>query len=507
MTTGNHHTSTGILYHLPLLLVVLFVLFYTNVFRYGLAFQQFSHYRKTALSSKCCNQLDVMYQLRKPPMNRRCDVRLPTILYTTSEVYVSSANIDNSDINFQQTMQRSVTLDKYDSSQKLALTIGSSLLQLVLQSPIWTYVLVPMARKKIIDTAQANGIPWNHCKNWLLSQSGPWNNTTESHQMKLQQQLDSIPTWYRNAAYHAYETGHLSWDAAVELELASAAIGARNIPNAGSNGEIMFRSAFIQALREAGSLRAPLTLHHDGPFSRIVDIGCGTGTSTRLLGKMFSQSDNVQITGIDLSPYFIQTGVRLHELSLSQSINKDADISSSWVCSIQPDRRIEYVQGDGTNLRSHFNDGTVDIVNIQFVFHELPVQVACAMIKEAHRMLKSDGGQLWISEMDFESPAYKTQRNNPFLFSLVRATEPFLDEYATGQSLIWTCLYQTFDIVTVTAATGRHYAVVATKFSSISTKSKWNDLRFTENGTYRVDDTHLQVWENKSKETIRNQRY
>jgi hypothetical protein len=104
--------------------------------------------------------------------------------------------------------------------------------------------------------------------------------------------------------------------------------------------------------------------------------------------------------------------------------------------------------------------------------------------------------------MDFESPAYKAQRNNPFLFSLVRATEPFLDEYALGQSHIWKCLYETFDKVTVTAATGRHYAVVATKDSSMDSKTKWNDLRFTENGSYRVDDTHLQVWENKMKESI-----
>jgi hypothetical protein len=121
------------------------------------------------------------------------------------------------------------------------------------------------------------------------------------------------------------------------------------------------------------------------------------------------------------------------------------------------------------------------------------------MIKEAHQILKSDGGQLWISEMDFESPAYKAQRNNPFLFSLVRATEPFLDEYASGQSLIWNCLHDTFDLVTITAATGRHYAVVATKDIS-TTKSRWNDLRFNENGQHRIDDTHL-VWEDKSQET------
>ena len=485
---------------------IVFLVICLNHLSHGLAFQQYSHRKETILSHKWrCNYNTVHAHQRTRKSKGTGSKMLPMRACTTGESHACSAKTEEDDTEFQETMRRSVTLDKYDTSQQAILTIGSSLLQLVLQSPIWKYVLVPMARNKIIDTAQANGIPWNQCKDWLLSQNGPWNNSTEAHQLQLQQQLNDIPTWYQNAAYHAYETGHLSWNAAVELELASAAIGARNIPKAGADGENMFRSAFNKALKEAGSLRAPLTSHTDGSISRIVDIGCGTGTSTRLLGQIFSQWNNVQITGIDLSPYFVQTGVRLHELSLSQSINKETDTSGPWVCYIQPDRRIEYLQGDGTNLRHCVTDDTVDIVNIQFVFHELPVHVACDMIKEAHRMLKSNGGQLWISEMDFESPAYKAQRNNPFLFSLVRATEPFLDEYASGQSQIWKCLYDTFDTVTITAATGRHYAVVATKDDK-TTKSRWNDFRFTQNDCYRVDDTHLQLWENKAKESFQNQR-
>ena len=471
----------------------------------GFIFQPFFHYRYKEVKL-IHNHVDVINKVTKSA----CQAWITRRVYAANEARGRIDVTENDDMNFQQTMQRSVTLDKYDTSQQLTLLVGSSALHLVLQSPLWKYVLVPLARKKIIDTAQANGIPWSQCMNWLLSQRGPWNNSTETHKLELQQELDNIPTWYRNAAYHAYETGHLSWNAAIELELASAAIGARNIPNAGANGETMFRSAFREALIEAGAIRVPLPLQNGTSlFSHIVDIGCGTGTSTRFLGQMFPQWDKVQITGIDLSPYFIQTGIRLHELLLSNNTsqsmhNIDTDNSGPWVCSIQSDRRIRYLHGDGTNLSNYFNDNTADIVNAQFVFHELPVQVACDIIKEAHRILRTDGGQLWISEMDFESPAYKAQRNNPFLFSLVRATEPFLDEYASGQSLIWKYLYETFDAVTITAATGRHYAVVATK-DDTTNMSRWNDLRFNENGHYRIDDTHLQLWENKSRETIENQ--
>jgi trans-aconitate methyltransferase len=87
----------------------------------------------------------------------------------------------------------------------------------------------------------------------------------------------------------------------------------------------MFRPAFRKAFVEAGSLCVPPTSRIDGSLIRIVDIGCGTGTSTRILGQTFFQWDNIQITGIDLSQYFIRTGIRLHELlcsnSFSQSIN------------------------------------------------------------------------------------------------------------------------------------------------------------------------------------------
>ena len=63
--------------------------------------------------------------------------------------------------------------------------------------------------------------------------------------------------------------------------------------------------------------------------------------------------------------------------------------------------------------------------------HILPMD-GSAFIKEMYRVLKP-GGQLWVTEMDFESEAYAKLRANPMLFSLVRSTEPYLDEYADYQ--------------------------------------------------------------------------
>jgi hypothetical protein len=60
-----------------------------------------------------------------------------------------------------------------------------------------------------------------------------------------------------------------------------------------------------------------------------------------------------------------------------------------------------------------------------------------------------------------------------------------------------------FDVVKITAATGRHYALVAEKSKDgvFDTDGRRHtvveDYRFREDGNYAVDDTHLKPWESK----------
>ena len=89
---------------------------------------------------------------------------------------------------------------------------AQTLLNLALSSPIWTYILVPQARATIVKTAEENGIPWNLAKKWLLKQ------------MEASESVDEFgdvpyPEYYRKS-FHAYPEGNLSYDAAVEQELA-----------------------------------------------------------------------------------------------------------------------------------------------------------------------------------------------------------------------------------------------------------------------------------------------
>lgn len=287
----------------------------------------------------------------------------------------------------------------------------------------------------------------------------------------------------------------LSYGAAFEQELASRSIGARNFPEYSDRGEDVFRGAFDQALSKLGA-----AINHSSDDQKevtIVDFGCGTGTSTRRLAKQYPQV--TQLIGIDLSPYFIDVGQTL--LKLAPAAMDENNNSNGWITAIDSDERIQLRRGDMANTQLPSN--SVSAVNLSLILHELPTSVAKEVIREAHRILRP-GGQMWISEMDFESPAYKAQRENALLFSLVRSTEPYLDEYADGMPEVRNYIAEVFDDVKITAATGRHYALLAEKGkdddgADIDTKghAMIEDSRFRQDGSYAVDDTHLKPWETK----------
>lgn len=367
-----------------------------------------------------------------------------------------------------------------ESKAKPRSGILQGLLNVALESPLWKSVLVPQARANIVNTAEANGIRWNDCRNWIKKQVDP---TEMLHNDEMDEENHIYPSYYKRP-FHAYENGNLCWDAAFEQEIAGRAVGARNFPAYGEKGEDAFRSAFDDALHSLGA-KCP-----DG--GKILDFGCGTGTSTRRLAARWLEAS--KIIGLDFSPYYITIGEKLLELA-PRSVLENGD----WVTTIREDDRINLRVGDATN--TGLPDNCVSVVNVGLVVHELPVEAACSLCDEALRLLKP-GGQLWLYEMDFDSPGFSKQRSNPLLFSLIRSTEPWLDVYADGCDAIREHIYSKFETVRIAAATGRHYALVATKGSlNSNTASIVEDMRFKPDGTYSKDDTHLKTWES-NKDTI-----
>jgi len=412
------------------------------------------------------------------------------------------------------------------SKSKPRTGLGQSMLDVALQSPLWEHVLVPQARQTMVKTALSNGIDWKAHVDWLESQNGPWRTTTNesSRTDNGQNQENSnsnvnnnpkVPNYYKQPFHAYYPNGNLSWKAALEVEVASRAVGARNFPSEGKNGEDAFRTSFEIAIQQLCADDDDDDDENDNsggvPKDAImVDMGAGTGMSTRRLATNFPQASIIY--GYDLSPYYIAVGKELMRLA-PQSV----DQGGPWVTTIQPDSRIQYDVVDAAH--TPLPDNSVDVVNLMFVLHEVPYKAAMEIIDEAHRILKPNTGQLWICEMDFESPAYAAQRANPLLFSLIRATEPYLDEYAdTFPQLLNQHIASKFtNGVKITAATGRHYSLVARKggqgttttTTAAATKDsdqerrsggRLEDTRFNDDGTYRIEDTHLLLWESKKKD-------
>lgn len=296
-----------------------------------------------------------------------------------------------------------------------------------LSTPLKDQVIVPMARQMMVDTAEANGIRWREAVDWI-QQLETW----EAEDVE-------VPAYYR-AAFHGYNRGNLCWEAAFEQEVASAAVGARNYPR---GGEPAFRGAFESAFESLGA-RVPA----DGV---VADLGCGTGTSTRLLAQKYARAGSV--VGVDLSPHMVQVARRL-----GRGVS-----GADWVADVESDPRVSFRCADVARLP--FEDGSVDVCQLSLVVHELPPAETRRVLRECARVLKPGTGQLWLCEMDFDTAGFTKLRKNPVLFAFIKSTEPYLDEYAAynARGIIDDIVdLGSFADVRLRAATGRHFALVAT---------------------------------------------
>ena len=71
-------------------------------------------------------------------------------------------------------------------------------------------------------------------------------------------------------------------------------------------------------------------------------------------------------------------------------------------------------------------DASYDFVSIQFVAHECPTRVLSNMVKEARRLVRP-GGVVLIADNNPRSKVI--QGLPPVLFTLMKSTEPWSDEY------------------------------------------------------------------------------
>ncbi|CAM9798698.1 unnamed protein product [Scytosiphon promiscuus] len=327
--------------------------------------------------------------------------------------------------------------------------LGDKVASAIVDSPVYP-LLIRQAKDTMKKSAENIGVDWDG-EVAKLRDAQDWEAALKD---LLESSSVEIPDYYRKP-FHAYSDGNLCWEAAWEQHLASKAVGYRNFPNDAERGEYLLREGYRKQMARLG------VLVEDGGL--VVDLGCGSGTSTRYLAEQFPSAGKV--VGIDLSPHMLLTGRHM------QQEDKDADA------------RVELVYGDAA--KTGLEDNSASLVSLALVVHELSTEGRRAVLAEAHRILRP-GGSLSIMEMDPSAPGYVKLRNNPMLFSILRSTEPYLDVYFSEAGNIDTELQEAgFTTVRKSDVTGRHMAIVSVKGGTF-------DLRGND-GQRLKDDEHLKT--------------
>ena len=247
------------------------------------------------------------------------------------------------------------------------------------------------ARQVLIKTAEKNGIPWR--KNYQELEASSAKDLLVSLTDK-----DLVYPSYYQVPFHAYEQGNLCWQAAFEAASATYSMGLRVWKDelTWEEAQQRLRHSFYDILEQY----VPKTVES------ILDLGCSVGISTLSLHRYFSQRQDTAIAtiGLDLSPYM---------LAVAQTSDTQQEVSQ-WI----------YALGESTGLA----DNSLDLVTLQFVIHELPRQATTAIFKEVLRILKP-GGVMGIVDNNPASPVI--QSLPPVLFTLMKSTEPWSDDYYT----------------------------------------------------------------------------
>jgi ubiquinone/menaquinone biosynthesis C-methylase UbiE len=296
---------------------------------------------------------------------------------------------------------------------------------LIQTKPIYG-LMKQQARKVLIKTAEKNGIPWRQT-------------VVELDQGAVTDRLPALtnpgvtyPDYYR-VPFHAYDAGNLCWQAAFEAEPATYSMALRVWPEEGLTWQAArdrLRGSFHRVLADYGPERV----------TDILDIGCSVGLSTLPLHRFYADRQGFAPTtiGLDLSPYML--AVAQHRAAA------------------EPDAQgIRWVHGLAES--TGFDAAAFDLITLQFVIHELPQAATRAIAEEALRLLRP-GGALAIVDNNPKSPVI--QSLPPVLFTLMKSTEPWTDEY---YPLDVEGLLQDlgFEVKPTIASDPRHRAIVARK--------------------------------------------
>ncbi|ELS03418.1 methylase involved in ubiquinone/menaquinone biosynthesis [Xenococcus sp. PCC 7305] len=300
----------------------------------------------------------------------------------------------------------------------------SRFVNLLIKTKPFYSIMKGQARRVLISTAEKNGIPWRKNYQELANSE-----VKELYNAIADAEL-VYPDYYQ-VPFHAYDEGNLCWQAAFEAESATLSMGLRVWKNEpGLTWQVAqdrLRNSFYQIVEK----------YTNNPLQDILDIGCSVGISTLALHRYFSAQQDLPITtiGLDLSPYMLAVAKKRDEQQeISQWFHSKAE-------------------------KTKFADNSFDLVTLQFLVHELPRKATQEIFTEMFRILRP-GGVIAIVDNNPASPVI--QNLPPVLFTLMKSTEPWSDDYYTfniEQSLVDTG----FNYQTTVASDPRHRAIIAIK--------------------------------------------
>ncbi|MBD2353153.1 methyltransferase domain-containing protein [Tolypothrix sp. FACHB-123] len=183
-----------------------------------------------------------------------------------------------------------------------------------------------------------------------------------------------IPTYYSNHKFRGIEGGYLnpkvvvSYDPIIQYLLP---------PN-----ENLVRQALIDAIKVKPR--------------RILDLGCGTGSTTLMLKQAFPQAE---VIGLDLSAYML--------------VKADIKATSAG---------LDIIWRHGNAEKTAFPNAAFDLVTASLLFREIPTTVSQTIVQECFRLLVA-GGQVLILDIN-----QKALRQLEWLNDAIE--EPYLREYA-----------------------------------------------------------------------------
>lgn len=247
------------------------------------------------------------------------------------------------------------------------------------------------ARNWFIERAEKKGIKW---KEYLEPFKSP-KAATELLLLKdiLENKSMNYPNYFLKP-FHGYDTGNMNWDAAKEGEGATISMSVNYWKDvAPEDSELWLRNNFTNTINN-------YTLSNP---EYILDVGSSFGIGTEFIQYAFPDS---KVQGLDLSPYFVA-------ISSFRSSVKNTNLS------------FIHANAETIPLPSE----TLDLITVQYLFHEVPRQPTQKIIDEIYRVLKPNGT---VAIIDLDQERLLQGLNvNIFRRWAFEVTEPHIFEYYT----------------------------------------------------------------------------